>query len=597
MQEGPKKSSLIKQVAALFVLCVVLIGLLTFFVQRLLSYSNIKKQVEVLADEIAEEVMQSVWEYPSYGWLLRFWYEHPDELDIEYDVDYSAGTETEEKVHLFQEHQPDIAIKYATEEQLNALPKEDQILYAEIAYSWLITHVNQIKRSYGIDYVFCVITQEPYTEQFFLFSAAEAGAVRGTEYENAYILGTTVTVSESQQEAMRNAKEDNKHLADAGDYMDYYAYMCDSGDQTVLIGLTYNLSWLKNSITNQTWQGTFFAVLFQILLSLLILGLLSLFVLKPIKQMQKSIRVYKETKDSKTVRENLSEIHANNEVGQLAEDFSSLSEEIDEYLRNIEEISAEKEKISAELTLASRIQSGMIPSMFPPYPDRTEFDLYGSMDPALEVGGDFYDFFMVDDDHLCLVIADVSGKGIPAALFMMAAQISLSNKVRMGLTPGEALENSNMSFLKRTRNDMFVTIWLGILEISTGKLIASNAGHEYPIIKHAGGQYELYRDPHSFVVGGMEDVKYKEYEVQLEPGSMLFLYTDGVPEATNSHKEMFGTDRMLSVLNKDVSASPEVAIRNITEAVDQFVGAAEQFDDLTMLCLEYKGPERKEGED
>lgn len=596
MQERKKRGSLIKQVAALFAMSVLLVGLLTFFAQRLISYKNIKKQVEILAGQTAEEVMQSVWEYPSYDWLLRFWYENADELDIEYDVDYGPGTQTEEKARLFSTHQPEIQLKYATEDQLEALPAEDQKLYAEITYSWLITRVNQIKRTYGIDFVFCVLSKEPFTEQFFLFSAAEEGAVRGTEYENAYILGTTATVGSSQSEAMRDAQQTSRHLADAGKYADYYAYMGTSGDQTVLIGLTYNLSWLQNNISNQTWQGTAFAMTCQILLCVLALGLVAVFVLKPVKKVQETIRLYETDKNSNAVKEILSEIQANNEIGQLAEDVTNMTAEIDDYLKNIETISAEKEKISTELTVASRIQAGMIPSKFPAFPNRNDFDLFGSMHPAREVGGDFYDFYLIDDDHLCMIIADVSGKGIPAALFMMAAQISISNKVRMGLSPGEALESSNTSFCQRNRGEMFVTIWLGILELSTGKMIASNAGHEYPIIKHGDGRFELYKDPHSFIVGGMQDVKYKEYELQLEPGSKLFLYTDGVPEATDINQELFGTDRMLAVLNQDLSASPKKILQNMTEAVDVFVGEAEQFDDLTMLCLEYRGPDKGERE-
>ena len=597
MQERKKRGSLIGQVATLFAVSVLLIGLLTFFAQRLISYNNIKKQVEVLAGETAEEVMQAVREYPSHDWLLRFWYEHAYELDIEYDADYGTGTETEKKVHLFRERHPEIALKYATEEQLNALPEEDQRLYAEITYSWLLTHVNQIKRTYGIDFVFCVLSKEPFTEQFFLFSAAEEGAVRGTEYENAYTLGVTSTVNSSQQEAMRDAQQTSRHLADAGEYADYYAYMGTSGDQTVLIGLTYNLSWLRNNITNQTWQGTTFAMICQILLSLLVLGLIALYVLKPVKKVQETIRLYETDKDSAAVKERLSEIQSNNEIGQLAEDVTVMTEEIDDYLRNIETISAERQKISTELTVASRIQAGMIPSKFPAFPDRTDFDLFGSMHPAREVGGDFYDFYLIDEDHLCMIIADVSGKGIPAALFMMAAQISITNKVRMGLSPKQALESSNDSFCQRNRGEMFVTIWLGILELSTGKLVASNGGHEYPIIKNGNGSYELYKDPHSFIVGGMEGVNYKEYELQLEPGSKLFLYTDGVPEATNAGQELFGTDRMLEVLNRDLAASPEKVLQNMTEAVNVFVGEAEQFDDMTMLCLEYKGPGKEERED
>lgn len=218
-----------------------------------------------------------------------------------------------------------------------------------------------------------------------------------------------------------------------------------------------------------------------------------------------------------------------------------------------------------------------------------EFDLYASMDPAKEVGGDFYDFFMIDDDHLGMVIADVSGKGIPAAMFMMFSKNIIANNAMLGKLPAKALEDANNSICKNNSEEMFVTVWLGILEISTGHVVAANAGHEYPAIKSADGGFELFKDKHGLVVGGMEGLRYREYELQLEPGSKIFVYTDGVPEATNADEEMFGTDRMIEALNTDPGAAPKQILKNVRSAVDDFVKDAEQFDDLTMLCLEYRG--------
>ncbi len=242
-----------------------------------------------------------------------------------------------------------------------------------------------------------------------------------------------------------------------------------------------------------------------------------------------------------------------------------------------------------ELQTATQIQESMLPNIFPAFPERKEFDIFASMDPAKEVGGDFYDFFRVDDDHLCMVMADVSGKGVPAALFMMASKIILANNAKMGKSPAQILTDTNTSICANNREEMFVTVWLGILELSTGKLTAANAGHEYPVLLAPGGQYTLYKDKHGFVIGGMEGMKYKEYELRLEPGSRLFLYTDGVPEATSGEKELFGTERMLEALNGDTSAAPQQVLKNVRTAVDGFVKEAVQFDDLTMLCLEYRG--------
>ena len=250
----------------------------------------------------------------------------------------------------------------------------------------------------------------------------------------------------------------------------------------------------------------------------------------------------------------------------------------------------EQERIVKELSTARQIQKSVLPHIFPPFPDRAEIDLFATMDPAKDVGGDFYDFYFIDEDHLCLVIADVSGKGIPAALFMMLSKRILEDLARQERTPSTILEKANDLLCDNNQAEMFVTVWLGILEISTGKLTAANAGHEFPAICKKGGSFELYKDTHGFVVGGMEGVHYKGYDLQLNPGDKLFVYTDGVPEATDGSGEMFGTDRMIETLSSCTDNTPKEILQGVRNAVDSFVGDAEQFDDLTMMCLEYKGP-------
>ncbi|MCR5576310.1 MAG: SpoIIE family protein phosphatase [Oscillospiraceae bacterium] len=289
----------------------------------------------------------------------------------------------------------------------------------------------------------------------------------------------------------------------------------------------------------------------------------------------------RETKLQETIRNR-------DEIGALAVSVDRMEEQIGQYVENLTRITAERERISTELELATRIQADMLPSTFPAFPDRPEFDIYASMDPAKEVGGDFYDFFLVDEDHLCLLIADVSGKGIPAALFMMASMIILANNAMMGKSPAQILTDTNGAICANEREEMFVTVWLGILELSTGKLTAANAGHEYPALRQAGGRFELFKDKHGFVIGGMGGARYREYELQLEPGDKLFVYTDGVPEATDADNVLFGTERMLAALNEDPAAAPEQLLHQVRRAVDGFVKDAEQFDDLTMLCFEYK---------
>ena len=267
---------------------------------------------------------------------------------------------------------------------------------------------------------------------------------------------------------------------------------------------------------------------------------------------------------------------------------------VSHYIRAVRErqaLALEKERLDAELALATRIQANALPNEFPPFPDRPEFDIYASMTPAKEVGGDLYDFFLIDDDHLCLVIGDVSGKGVPAALFMMVAMTLIRHVARTEKSPARIFEKVNREICDRNPEEMFVTVWLGVLEISTGVLTAASAGHEYPALKPFGGRFELVKDRHGFVLGGMENTRYREYTLELAPGSMLFVYTDGVAEATDSAETLFGTERMLTALQSVQNDSPEEIVTTVKAAVEAFTGSTPQFDDLTMLCIHYHGSE------
>ncbi len=290
------------------------------------------------------------------------------------------------------------------------------------------------------------------------------------------------------------------------------------------------------------------------------------------------------------------QLHRGDEMGRLYQAVREMEQSIYDYIQNLTAITAEKERIGAELSVATEIQSSMLPCIFPPFPNRTEFDIYATMTPAKEVGGDFYDFFLVDEDHLALVIADVSGKGVPAALFMVITKVLLKNSVQSGKLPKAVLEEVNSQLCANNPIDMFVTVWLGVLELSTGKLTCANAGHEYPALCRAGGEYELVKDPHGLVLACMDGSKYKEYTLQLAPGDRLFVYTDGVAEATDAHNELFGTDRMLASLNGNIDAAPDALLPRLKADIDAFVGEAPQFDDITMLGIRYLGNTGADGD-
>ena len=460
--------------------------------------------------------------------------------------------------------------------------------------------LDQLCNSSGSTFIYVIQPdRSDYAHITFLFSTIDHDS-KYTKYDFGYVRDTTNDEYREKYRALYELEADQELVIRDRGYIETDAHI------TAMIGLKSKADGQVKAILCVQRQMDVLAkerqryfnkiILTLIILILFVIAAQSLFlhrtVLQPLKQISDEATRFSEkgVRPEKKLQET---IRNRDEIGQLAVSVDHMEEQIEEYIGSITQITAEKERINTELSLAARIQASMLPHIFPPFPDRKEFDIYASMDPAKEVGGDFYDFFLIDSDHLGLVMADVSGKGVPAALFMMASKIILQSVAMMGRSPGEILTKTNEAICSNNQAEMFVTVWAGILEISTGKLTAANAGHEYPVLKRASGDFELLKDKHGFVIGGMAGIRYKEYELQLNPGDKLFLYTDGVPEATDANQELFGTERMIAALNSAKNGTSEQVLQGVRQAVDAFVKDAEQFDDLTMLCLEYKG--RPEG--
>ena len=277
------------------------------------------------------------------------------------------------------------------------------------------------------------------------------------------------------------------------------------------------------------------------------------------------------------------------ELLKLSGSLRSMELEMNSYLKDIDRLAGEKARIGTELEIATRIQEATIPRNFSDFDKYPQFELYGDCKPAKEVGGDFYDFFMIDDDHLCMVMADVSGKGVPAALYMMVSKIAIQTRAEQGGTPSKILAYVNDRLSTNNSVDMFVTVWLGILTISTGHVIAVNAGHEYPAVTDEVGNYFLMKDKHGFVCGGMGGLKFTDYEFDIPKGGRLYLYTDGVPENQNTAEEFYGTDRMIEALNDCRDCDPKDTVEYMYKSLVEFSEGADQFDDTTMLNIWYKG--------
>lgn len=337
------------------------------------------------------------------------------------------------------------------------------------------------------------------------------------------------------------------------------------------------------------------AVIVVLLLAFLASRLLKKHIISHLTTMADAAREYTERDkveqpdDAPYVFESLG-INTSDELEELWRSMSEMEMDVRDTMIRLRNMTAEQERLGTELSIATKIQEGTLPKEFPAFEDRNEFDIYASMTPAKEVGGDLYDFFMVDDDHLAAVIGDVSGKGVSAALFMVIAKTLLKYQTQLGkMDPAEVFNQVNNKLIDINKANMFVTTWMGILTISTGELKYANAGHEYPAICRAGERYELFKDVHGMALASFKGMMYQSGSIQLDPGDSIFVFTDGVTEANDIDEDMFENERLLEALNRDPDADPDIIIRNVHEALDEFVKDAPQFDDTTMLCLKYFG--------
>lgn len=461
----------------------------------------------------------------------------------------------------------------------------------DVYYESIRQHLLSVKKIIGLKYFYVVIPME--NKMFYIWDAGEA------EEEGICALGDTDNYYGGGRDIMQraflnpNAQDtilitNNKtygYLASA------YVAIADSGGKPVaLAGVDISMDKINDEIHR-----------FMIIMILLITGILLLttvlfyfFIQKsviiPVKKLHYAASTI--VQEQMEHIENFSiRIRTGDEIEELANAFQYMTVELSAYIKNLAAVTSEKERIGAELNVATNIQASMLPCIFPAFPERTEFDIYATMEPAKEVGGDFYDFFLVNDTHLAVVIADVSGKGVPAALFMVIAKTLIKNYTQLNASPAEVFEMANTQLCEGNEAGLFVTAWMGLLEIATGKFTYVNAGHNPPLLKRADGEFEYLKSRAGFVLAGMESTRYRQNEMELSAGDVLYLYTDGVTEATDNDNNLFGEERLQTVLNADTNMSVTELLPAVRREIDVFVKDAPQFDDITMLALRISGKE------
>ena len=567
-------------VASVFVF--VIAGAAAILVQG--SLSTYFKAKEELFGGLMNKISIEAFSIGGAEWFFDFVEEHPGEI--------KAGTSDNIDAEKWNDRISeatggDKENKEKAEQYINSLSYEEQLSYAQSMYSYM-DEVIMIYRWFlpkeGI------VLFDPKGEQRgFVFS----GETIGKSIDNSS-LGSYSDYDPEDHPALKKVLNGKTDMAfeqykdkETGEYL-YIGFKAIkfNGNLRCVLAIVHSWTDVHSDVMRMELLMVLLIGGVLMVLAVLLLHFLNRSVIKPLTRVKEGMREYIQNKDSAKIVEQMSMIRQKNELGALADDIAELAVEIDNYNDENVHLFKEKEKIATEMSLASRIQMDALPKKFP---EHEAFEIYASMNPAKDVGGDFYDFFFIGDMKLGMVIADVSDKGVPAALFMMVAKRLLREYTTSGLDLEYVMYEANDSLCEGNENQMFVTAWLGVLDLKTGLVRAVSAGHEFPMLKLGSGKFEILKDKHGPALGAMEGVFYREYRFTLPKEGTLFVYTDGAPEATNAAGEMFGTGRMIRTLNEDPELTPEELARRMTKSINEFVGEAPQFDDLTMLCLKYKG--------
>ncbi len=531
--------------------------------------------------------------YAPLPWLLEFWEAHPDEIvnpkaddylrfqtDTDNYPDYASVIEG--LVEVFPKEFSDYGI-----DDVQRLSPVFRYAYARSVYEYVKYSISSIQQKTGISILSLI---RPDGDGYRFVADGESGST-ALRKPGDYIPGDWMR-EEWNNYARATARNGLK-----GGQVEYgtedrfgFCQEIHYGSETDMLLCCHTIpgTFVKTAVDNIAGSRNRLTVI-VVLLMVILLIMLSRTASTPLRKMSRALQGYIRDKDAEQVRSAMSTITSRDEIGYLAGEFTDLTHEIEVHIGEVSRLAGERERLNAELSLAANIQRSALSVDFPDCP---QYSLYASMRPARVVGGDFYDFFPIDDDHLAMVIADVSGKGVPAALFMMSAKIMINDRAEAGGTPAEILTAVNRKLTSNNTSNMFVTVWLGILELSTGILTHTNAGHEDPMVRESDGHFHLRKDRHGMVIGGIDMARYRNLTLTLAPGDAIFVYTDGVPEANNPAEAFYGLTRLEEALNR---TSPRATPKDILETVDRdvsaFVDGAEQFDDLTMLCLVYHGPQ------
>ncbi|MBQ6398678.1 MAG: SpoIIE family protein phosphatase [Clostridia bacterium] len=598
-----KKNSLVRRFGILFIL----FALVTIVVSGLVAYSfqtrqyhetskeHLKQMTSYLTDTILMDGDEMI--------LLKKWFsEHSDQVEVPLNFREDLPRANAAFVEYVVKNYPGRA--YGTQLTFNELDFEGQRLFVNYSMEWWFTVFFDARDRFNLSYVYFIYPDETKDHTMIYMFDPTLGTTKTADGREILILGDVVyedpKLHKYMWEAWENGGESTGFDSLDNEYGHVYTYshcVKIDGEKVGVLCADISVAQVRSDILHAVLIQSLASAVVLILASLIMFHFTRKEILERLVRLGKDIEDYSREKNPAIAEHLRNNRGREDELGALSDRFASMITELDDYMKNLQIVTAEKERIGAELNVAASIQRDLLPKIFPPFPGRKDMELYASMSPAREVGGDFFDFFMVDEDRLAMVVADVSGKGVPAALFMVIAKTLIKNRLQTGANPAEALMNVNNQLCEGNDSGMFVTVWIAVVDLKTGKVTEVNAGHEYPAIRGSDGTYSLIRTRHSPAVAIMEGMVYKQREFTLEPGNVIFMYTDGVTEATNANNELYGDERLTKALNRNADKDPEALLKAIRQDIDAFVGEAPQFDDLTMLSLVYYGPEGKKQND
>ncbi len=535
-------------------------------------------------------------------WLFSYWLDHPETM--EYTEEDVVGTVV---IHAFQAftagHGSDLAA-LESGNILSGLSEEDKAEYAKIFYHFMVWYINN-----GFE------SDEDYTQGYMVDGPMIACVKDGKTYilinldENyPYSPGDPVDILPMEDKTRLNDDDIPVYLGDNYKWIartdpdeknygaEIYPLKDDEGEIYGYIISGINSKAIDSMNTEWSYRIMKRGILLSALIFIVILLIVYRTIVRPLSMVDRGVRAYADNKNVDEVRARVEKVRSGNEVGRLADGISDMAAEIEDHIRTNKEMTEMQARADAELDFARQIQTSAVPSVFPPFPDEKSFGLFAKMDTARQVGGDFYDFFLLPDDKLAIVIADVSDKGVPAALFMMRAKTLIKTYVSSGLPVDEVADLTNRALCEDNEMEMFVTVWIGFLDLKTGVIQYVHGGHTFPVIFSQRGAKPVKKIK-ELMFGYIADTSFHAQTFRLKKGDSLFLYTDGVNEAMDPDGAQYGEERLLNLLGScaedteemDDNAFCESVCRKVSEDIDRFTKGCPQSDDITMLCVRWNG--------